>query len=172
MRELPILFNTDMVRAILDGRKSMTRRPVKKKDIVYANPSLCLNNASPYQVGDNLYVRETWYNWFDVKVLYKSTHPENSPYIKTDFVKWKPSIHMPKKYARIWLEVTNVRVERVQDIDDEQAGKEGMSYINYDGGYCDSGKLIFKQLWNSIYKNWDDNPWVWVYEFKVISKQK
>ena len=230
MRELPIIFNTPMVQAILEGRKTMTRRPIKNRlfgledyerqypyNLTFPDKygdSIKAEKLAPYQVGDRLYVRETWaeyghynnipdscsqvdsvncgccegvnnenkclnykmhwYPYYDLierPILYYDCFAKglnvkslNSAYK----YRIRPSIHMPKKYARIWLEVTNVRVERVQDIDDNQAGKEGMSCVSYEGKYCDSGKLIFKTLWDKIYKTWDENPWVWVYEFKVI----
>ena len=206
MRELPIIFNTPMVQAILEGRKTMTRRPIKNRlfgledyerqypyNLTFPDKygdSIKAEKISPYQVGDRLYVRETWGIGsrpcpregfiegveFKADCKYLDGYDSLNIYSKDEvLVKhwgigsgWKPSIHMPKEYARIWLEVTNVRVERVQDIDDNQAGKEGMSCVSYEGKYCDSGKLIFKTLWDKIYKTWDENPWVWVYEFKVI----
>lgn len=130
----PILFNTEMVRAILDGRKTVTRRIVKN------NPEECTSKVvngvckicddkggfylpddyvkarSPYQVGDILYVRETWckgsLNYGKEQYFYKSDNI-------IPCCQWHPSIHMPKEAARIFLRVTGVRVERLQDIDDD-----------------------------------------------------
>lgn len=224
----PILFNTDMVRAVLDGRESATRRVVKpqpdsdmkyklgycvdgdKRDIgkfgfgsheygghvKYAKP--------PYQIGDYLYVRETWsvgqvygdngtygFDCFyaaDDKIL---------PVITNDFKKycgwgkffdkngWNPSIHMPKQAARIFLRVTDVRVERLQDITEEQARKEGainnIGFIHSPENEYDSihtAKEHFMTIWNSTVQkkdidkySWNANPWVWVTEFERVEVQ-
>ncbi len=145
---LPVLFNTEMVRAILDGRKTCTRRLVKpqpdeqhtyplgfvvhsteKKDEECFGFSVDEHSGSiqyaklPYQPGDILYVRETWSEWTD-GYLYKAW---NSPFPQAGesaMMKWHPSIHMPKEAARIWLKVTNVSVERLQDITEDGANKE------------------------------------------------
>ena len=141
-RVLPILFNTEMVRAILDGRKTVTRRLVKHDvDAILNSPyhkehpevedkqiisKLCM---SPYQPGDILYVRETWGEGYeegtyiyraDDKLAGLPTFKESSKLI------YHPSIHMPKEAARIWLKVTDVRVERLQEITSEQIGREGV----------------------------------------------
>lgn len=196
----PILFNkqisTEMVRAILDGRKSCTRRLVKpqpdekhtfplgfvtdsteKKEvgcfvfgineyggsIQYAKP--------PYQPGDILYVRETWKKAPNGYYYYEDWQRNDI----ADVTKWKPSIHMPKGAARIWLKVMNVRVERLQEITEVQAQAEG----------CNSGLLTgvctargqFEDLWNSTVKKsdidrygWDANPYVWVISFERCEK--
>lgn len=181
-RVLPILFNTDMVRAILDGRKTVTRRGIKfpegqtghllesgKRDYIYYPGGI---KYPPYQPGDILYVRETWCRG---SLDYK----KEQYYYKADNIdfscKWHPSIHMPKEAARIWLKVTDVWVERLQDIAEEQAQAEG----------CNSGMLTgpctargqFENLWNSTLKKsdldrygWDANPWVWVIEFQQCEK--
>ena len=107
-------------------------------------------------------------------------HDDAKPYrYRADFeiakelgLKWKPSIFMPRAASRITLEITGVRVERLNDIDDDQAGKEGaMHFDKYVGGYCDSAKIYFKQLWESINGkgSWDMNPYVWVIEFKRVA---
>jgi len=207
MRELPILFNTEMVQAILEGRKTMTRRPIKGYFDVCFNSNKEVTDVqrkdeddrhigsikSPYQVGDRLYVRETWGIGsrpcpregfiegveFKADCKYLDGYDSLNIYSKDEVLAkhwgigsgWKPSIHMPKEYARIWLEITDVRVERVQNIDDEQGGKEGMAFYTGLKKYCDSGRELFKHCWNSIYKNWDKNPFVWVYEFKVLTKE-
>lgn len=163
MRIRPILFNTDMVRAILDGRKTTTRRALKYPFEVHPNgfitkprghDRLCPYEP-PYQQGDILYVRETWSTKRSSKCVGNKTEKcpyescENAPgpclydeyiYKATDNlessdVTWHPSIHMPKEAARIWLRVTDVRVERLQEITDEQAEKEGIR------GYSKDGKL-------------------------------
>lgn len=185
-RVLPILFNTDMVRAILSGRKTVTRRVVKHDvDALLNSPfhqaypevedkqiigKLCM---PPYQSGDILYVRETWSEWTD-GYLYKAwTSPFPQPG-KSSVMKWHPSIHMPKEAARIWLKVKDVRVERLSDITPQEAWKEGarcscMSPVPD----CAGNKTTFIDIWNSTIKKsdldrygWDANPWVWVIEFE------
>lgn len=190
MRERPILFNTEMVKVILDGRKTCTRRLVKFlpgknpqwtgyiKDglMLYDGKNeLCIRKA-PYQPGDILYVRETWCSAYGgEKYFYladKLTNREERSLLNYDDVKWHPSIHMPKEAARIWLKVTDVRAERLQDIMKEEPGpncqvvKEGVRYG------CD-----FIAVWNSTIKEsdravygWDANPYVWVVEFERCEK--
>ena len=193
----PILFNTEMVRAILDGRKSCTRRIVKHDvEAILNSPyhkehpevedeqiisKLCI---PPYQPGDILYVRETFIQAAANIFWYKA---DDKLWMSKDLL-WKPSIHMPKKAARIWLKVTDVRVERLQEITEEQACMEGTDpwdeacYEN-NGWHPtlsdpDSGgepNMIdgFHKLWNSTikksdldYYGWSANPWVWVIEFE------
>ncbi|MDD4374197.1 MAG: hypothetical protein PHG67_09795 [Bacteroidales bacterium] len=129
MKEHPILFSTEMVRAILSHRKTQTRRLVKNVPIHFNlkamyehSPAYIHSQCSFGRPGDLLWVRES-FNWIDeekTRVNYKAqyTYPE--------YHKWKPSIHMPKLAARIWLEITDVRVERLQDISDEDAIAEGI----------------------------------------------
>lgn len=200
-RVLPILFNTDMVRAILDGRKTVTRRVIKPQPIynihdgfnwkgyAYGNslpPSVegaayNFQCAAPYQPGDILYVRETWRRWYlphgEWRYEYKATNPNGNKRPtgeeyddEWESQRWHPSIHMPKEAARIWLKVTDVRVERLQDITEEQAEKEGCNdYTSTALGLC--------YLWDSTLKKsdlgrygWDTNPWVWVIEFERCEK--
>ena len=170
----PILFNTEMVRAILDGRKTCTRRLLKGPFTVHpngyitkprGNENLCPYEP-PYQPGDILYVRETWERFeccncegdergFCPKEPQKNVLDKHScgcyMYRATDEIrgdaKWHPSIHMPKEAARIWLKVTDVRVERLQDMDKMDAVKEGIdtrSCINLNHALAK-----FKKLWNS-----------------------
>ena len=181
----PILFNTEMVRAILDGRKTCTRRVIKLPENMNGIPvgkSGDSNNPLGfmypggikrplYQPGDILYVRETWKKAPNGYYYYEDWQRNDI----ADITKWKPSIHMPKEAARIWLKVTDVRVERLQEITEEQAKLEG----------CNSGMLTgpctargqFENLWNSTIKKpdldqygWDANPWVWVIEFERCEK--
>lgn len=200
----PILFNTEMVRAILDGRKSCTRRIVKPQQLVGLLPDKCKNGVpeeflkekkfmfkpycnmtdielintaykAPYQLGDILYVRETWKNAPNGYYYYEDWQRDDI----ADVTKWKPSIHMPKEAARIWLEVTNVRVERLQDITIENALKEGVDKYIRLNGELDENSIItsFIGIWNSTVKKsdldfygWDANPYVWVIEFEVCDK--
>jgi hypothetical protein len=199
----PILFNGDMVKAILVGRKTQTRRIVKNVHKPYfyeireggnwcSNPNPNYTWAGfyddgnifymdgekridpcyyklPYKVGDTLWVRETWnYHFSTLYSGYNYKADGNC----VDMQKWRPSIHMPRAAARLFLKVTDVRVERLQDITEDGAMAEG-TYPIYDamgnvysqGGYSIGYRLAFEDLWNGIYHNWNDNPWVWVIEF-------
>ena len=192
----PILFNTEMVRAILDGRKSCTRRLVKpqpdgkhtfplgfvtdsteKKEVGCFGFGMneyggSIQYAKPqYQPGDILYVRETWKKAPNGYYYYEDWQRNDI----ADVTKWKPSIHMPKEAARIWLKVTNVRVERLQDITVEDALAEGMDKYIRLNGELDENSIItsFIGIWNSTIKKsdldrygWDANPYVWPIEFE------
>lgn len=217
----PILFNSEMVRAILDGRKSCTRRIIKPQweecphckyvhnEYIYdklAENIYCTRcgyplvpeRRAPYQPGDILYVRETWQYLYELdgneqviedtgKYYYAATDtiPFNTYVDKNgvghDHAPWRPSIHMPKEAARIWLKVTDVRVERLQEITEVGIQKEG---VEVDPKEC-AGKfdfiselfLLFQRLWNSTIKKsdldrhgWDASPWVWVIEFERCEK--
>lgn len=198
MRERPILFNIEMVQAILDGRKKCTRRVVKgyiPKNAEFGYTAFTPKGAIscrgifetsypgygekffelPHQKGDVLYVRETWSEWTD-GYLYKAwTEPFPQPG-QFPGIKWKPSIHMPKAAARIWLKVTDVRVERLQDITEVGAINEGcIDDIEYAKGK--SARSHFSGLWNSTIRKsdldiygWDANPWVWVIEFELLEQ--
>ena len=183
-----ILFNTEMVRAILDGRKTCTRRIVKD-DIpddamwgytaftpkgyiscrgIYADGYGEGFYKLPYQPGDILYVRETFIQAAAHTFWYKADDNSWMP----EGLHWKPSIHMPKEAARIWLKVTDVRVERLQDMTDDDAEAEGC--FDYT-----STALGFPDVWESTIKKsdldrygWDANPWVWVIEFERCEKPK
>ena len=211
----PILFSTPMVQAILDGRKTMTRRVVKisdcserhkeftfaswknkKQELYLDNEGVCCslcgwgvnNNGNKpikpkYQVGDVLWVRETWQNYClgesNSGFIYKAS-PELYHW-KKESVIWKPSIFMPKEACRIFLCVTNVRVERLQDISEDDAQKEGVEPL-FDftdvcpetGNPCSDFKTPFQDLWNSINGKgaWEANPFVFVYEFQRLEKPK
>jgi hypothetical protein len=198
--ERPILFSTAMVKAILEGRKTQTRRVIKIDDapenwkISIAGTSIV--RTEPYDVklpryaaGDNLWVRETWYKnypheygryWYRAdgeEIDMPTIYGETIKYGKADGLKWRPSIFMPKEAARIFLQVTNVRVERLQEITEEDAEAEGcinnIAFIHsYDNEYSNlhTAKEAFKQLWNTLNAkhgySWDVNPWVWVIEFE------
>lgn len=197
----PILFNTEMVRAILDGRKSCTRRIVKHDVGAILNSpyhkehpevadkqiisKLCI---PPYQPGDILYVRETWKKAPNGYYYYEDWQKDDI----ADVTKWKPSIHMPKEAARIWLKVTDVRVERLQEITQKNAENEGVGNLFYeDIGYSEKNygtevdkeygiaREQFAWLWESTIKKsdldrygWNANPWVWVIEFERCEKPK
>ena len=187
----PILFNTDMVRAILKGRKTVTRIVIKDKDII--NAWDCESDGTTisfidqetgdshppafpcqYQPGDILYVRETWARSMVGTYLYKAT---NTPII-LDW--WHPSIYMPKEAARLFLRVTDVRVERLRDITEDGARSEGCFHGPLLDG-CDDFMVpalySFQSVWDSTVKKtdrdtygWAANPWVWVIEFERCEK--
>lgn len=221
MRVLPILFNTEMVRAILDGRKTCTRRSVSFRQFLGMLPDKC-KNAAPdeflkgkrmmfkpycdmtdaelimtaykapykYEPGDILYVRETWCALPVNEAGHMRGH--SVYYYKADGDlrpegwrgKWKPSIHMPKEAARIWLRVTDVRVERLQDVTEDGAKAEGAidnrGFIHSPENEYDSihtAREHFTEIWNNTIKKsdldrfgWNANPWVWMIEFERCEK--
>ena len=193
----PILFNTEMVRAILDGRKTCTRRLVRflpgenPQWTGYIRDGLMLYNGRnepciikvPYQPGDTLYVRETWCGLPVNEAGHIRGH--TIYYYKADGElrpkgwrgTWHPSIHMPKEAARIWLKVTDVRVERLQEITSEQICREGVEveYPHVLNG--EEKRYAFSRLWDSTIKKsdldrygWNASPWVWVIEFERCEK--
>lgn len=237
MKERPILFRGEMVRAILEGRKCMTRRAVKKEisnqfDIDVDNTVAAYINQftgdsydpveiCPYgTIGDLLWVRETWYyeehmhdstegmpdspgGLYSHRLVYKADCPDYPANVGVGRQGWRPATFMPYWASRITLEITGIRVERLQEITECDAEKEGMpggmpgeypiapvycpecrgegnigschpvslGYIEIDCPYCDTAKKKFKNLWDSINgrkpgKAWNDNPWVWVVEFR------
>ena len=183
-RAKPILFNTEMVRAIQDGTKTVTRRVIKgipetAHMFLGINPTtqkeefLCgeIRNGVcadwevgiklPFQIGDILYVRETWckgsLNYGEEQYYYKADN-------KIPHCQWNPSVHMPKEAARIFLQVTSIRLERLQDCGNMQAKDEGCNCCSQ-----------FIRIWDSTIKKsdlakygWTANPWVWVIEFEVM----
>lgn len=225
-RVLPILFNTDMVRAILDDRKTVTRRICKDGDD-YAVPDMSFYDADkrtyavhryankehteklslvertcPICPEDVLYVRETWslepcwdcgmdteeHNCCDESArkifnhdkgeygcyVYRASFDDN---VYPSAGVWRPSIHMPKEAARIWLRVTDVRVKRLQDMWASDVSKEGLLFTR---PYTAKEMILeFSKLWDSTIKKsdldmygWDANPWVWVIEFERCEKPK
>ena len=195
MSTKPILFNTEMVKAILEGRKTVTRRIIKRDLLLCCDfdtdGTICgcrdkdgdwyeIEDFAPYKIGDILYVRETWKRVPGASskggFAYKYKASEEGRYWdRVEGFKWKPSIHMPKEAARIWLKVTNVRVERLQDITSKQAGEEGVAWETDNSGFY--RRMRFKQLWDSTIKKqdldrygWSANPYVWVIEFERIEK--
>lgn len=225
-RVLPILFNTEMVRAILDGRKTVTRRVMKPQPLYYTGRRYlfadedcqkkwedCDNiiETYQYQPGDILYVRETWAfipciectgsdccyktpSYYEDKevesigcYIYRSGFPE---YADSKRITWRPSIHMPKEAARIWLKVTDVRVERLMNMTEQQAEAEGIHFDDCPAGYtwksetdihnCYTNPVAaMAALWNKTLTKeqkdrfgWDANPWVWVIEFERCKKPR
>jgi len=182
----PILFNTEMVRAILDGRKSVTRRVVKPQPIWSdcgmrwwwkgdrfwwrdnwdPMESITYQN-SIFRPGDILYVRETWRMMWDGTYRYRADPEEPK-------LGWRPSIHMPKEAARLFLRVTDVRVERLQEINHDGIRKEGIVTVGSPGSPERINPFFtFKDLWDSTIKKadlprygWDANPYVWRVSFE------
>lgn len=192
----PILFNTEMVRAILDGRKTCTRRVIKpqweecptckyvQNEYIYdklAENVYCARcgyplepeRIAPYQPGDILYVRETFIQIAAHTFWYKAY---GKSWMLKD-LRWKPSIHMPKEAARIWLKVTDVRLERLQEITIDGIRNEGLSSMAVHAGDMEIALKEWELLWSSTIKKsdldrygWDANPWVWVIEFERCEK--
>jgi hypothetical protein len=175
MKQHPILFSTPMVQAILDGRKTMTRRVMKVQPEAFCGGVMRpLLTTCPYGwIGDRLWVRETWQqgqrNGSDLVLFYKASHEKE---VDED-IKWKPSIFMPRWASRITLEITGVRVERLQEIKEKDAKAEGSPTLK---GCQHTLKgyrylLSFERLWDSINGKkypWSSNPWVWVIKFKKL----
>lgn len=175
-----------MVQAIMDGRKTQTRRVVKDRATLAcleSNVTNGIENLCPYgNPGDRLWVREAWSSANEHGIYYKADMP--NPEIWKGH--WKPSIHMPKSAARIWLEVISVRAEILQHISVEDAIAEGvessysvnrnpgLQYKDYSKQYDSvlSAKYSFRTLWESINgpESWNIVTWVWVVEFRVIAK--
>jgi len=201
----PILFSTAMVQAILDGRKTQTRRvvkgPVMMLDYVVATTVPC-----PYgQPVDTLWVRETWAHTLQLNInpedenygyVYKA---DGQPWEDYEGWRWKPSIHMPREAARLFLRIKSVRVERLQEISEDDACEEGIEiktipnadagdYNCYPRNYMISEKDAdgwpyfkeeqyiesFQSLWQSIKgpESWEANPFVWVVEFERITREE
>lgn len=202
MKQKPILFSTAMVQAILEGRKTQTRRVVKhqvswessclpkgslagfavydKRGAQYwldgeDQPATLADGFCPYgNPGDVLWVRESWFNDADKGeapiYVYKATFrdfPRGSS-------KWKPSIHMPYSACRLFLRITDIRVERLQDISEEDCLKEGIESVKVSEAAYHSGTYgeWFRELWQSINgpESWEANPWVWVVSFERTEK--
>ena len=208
MKERPILFSAPMVRAILAGRKTQTRRAVKGSPGRVTWSPIVLNGYGgwcdehgrpapcPYgKPGDRLWVRETWqHSNFPLgpydescSVFYRADYmddphgPDGEKSPEGKYRTWVPSIHMFRSASRILLEVTDVRVERLQDISDRGPQNDctaegvfhcGMDVPRYEewgaSGFRSSEKYMYRQLWESINSagSWDANPWVWVVEFR------
>lgn len=189
----PILFNTEMVRAILNGWKTCTRRLVSSRQFLGMLPDKCKNAApddflkgkrmtfkpycdmtdaelimtaykAPYEPVNILYVRETWKKAPNGYYYYEDWQRNDI----ADVTKWKPSIHMPKEAARIWLKVTDVRVERLQEITEVQAKAEGCNSGLITGACTARGQ--FEDLWNSTIKKPDLDRYGWIIEFERCEK--
>lgn len=192
MKYVPILFNTEMVRAIMAGRKTQTRRILKTRHggkleihddpgevarLCEKNGSICKSLIPPYEAGDILWVRETWHKDAG-RYMYRANYTDNEKFYRNGKevqLRWSPSIHMPKEAARIFLRVKDVRVERLNDMDEEAAIAEG--FPDSPAGE-DSPIERFAALWDKTVKR-DDlreygyhaNPWIWVIEFERCDTQ-
>lgn len=193
----PILFNTEMVRAILNGRKDATRRIVKgfiPDDAVWGYTAFtpkgyisCRGTFAdgygenffklPCEPGDILYVRETWMDYAGLTMYKADCDIYRLDSLNLAGFGWKPSIHMPKEAARIWLKVTDVRVERLQDITIDDIRGEGLSSVAVHAGDMEIALEEWKRLWNSTIKKpdidcygWDANPYVFVIYFIQTEK--
>lgn len=199
MKQRPILFQGAMVRALLDGTKTQTRRVVKAArdpniDCWMTPGEIALDSAtvqehiSPYgQPGDQLWVRESWSEPTSLDpgpTFYRADYPacvpshfSNVPPIES--IKWKPSIHMRRDQCRIILEITGVRVERLQDISETDSIAEGIEqsgncnwrdYMDHPFNDFTNPRRSYRSLWEAINGpgSWDANPWVWVVEFKRL----
>ncbi|EBZ4430340.1 hypothetical protein B7N49_04520 [Salmonella enterica subsp. enterica serovar Derby] len=207
MKERGMIFNAEMVNAILSGRKTQTRRPIKWKQTRFTEigeredgsnwpwsedtEKVCdYWHPCPYgEIGDRIWVQETFQGpLFDYEQM-QSYLEDSSKFEKPEFCQyaadgkpapeyydaednlhcgWRPSIHMPRWASRILLEITDVRVERLNSISDSDASKEGCCIADMESGDCLSD--VFTRLWTSIYgdDSWQANPWVWVIEFKRV----
>ncbi len=215
MTEYPIIFNSDMVKAILEGRKTQTRRPINPQpdegtlvgfSFFSGNDAIEIRDYTkgtsmiikcPFgKVGNRLWVKETWNitqfdnhgklefpniyyradsstQLFVSDVVWKYNRPNNG--------KWRPSIHMPRWASRITLKITGVNVQRIQEITHKECELEGANDEKWQswsedawnaglppGSHIENIKEHFENIWNSIYGNWDSNPWVWVINFEKI----
>lgn len=198
MQERPILFSTPMVKAILEGRKSQTRRIIKPqpskqqavetfakegpgsvdaRELTEADMEMDeIMEKCKYEIGDVLWVRETFSELYDYEVhdelpgcpreqwslgfVYKADGYVHENNFKGFWRGWKPSIHMPKEACRLWLQITDIRIERLQEISEEDAMDEGIN-SRYEF-------FAFFSLLNGVTEA--DNPWLWVIQFNRINK--
>ena len=194
MSDKPIIFSTEMVKAILNGEKTQTRRIIKGQYLDGAPSSFAAYELEDGKYGfsnddsewvcpygkpqDKLYVRETtlfWRNTSDNSISHVAAYKADGYGLKNG-ERWTPSIHVPKKYARILLEIESIKIERLQKISEGDAEKEGINFLREipDADETLSAKILFEILWDSINKKrgfgWDLNPWVWVVKFKISEK--
>lgn len=204
MKEKPIIFSSEMVKAILKNRKSQTRRIIKPQPTLASDGKIDWIVKKQWQgawtlgvggnmtcplgkIGDKLWVREPWNNCqIDLCACYE--YCVCPPFIyrgdgEIEDQKWKSPRFMPKIASRITLEITDIRVERIQDISEEDAQKEGMPkpshyYCDEMGGWeghrCKKSSTFFKELWEEIngLESWNDNNWVWVIGFRRLANEK
>ncbi len=197
----PILFNTEMVRAILEGRKTVTRRAMKPQPELVGRfwvfgdarwsdtvrtvtplPGHTLYNRAPYRCGDILWVRETWAKDIDGEFVYRTDYgTTGDDSFPPSMFKWRPSIHMPREAARVFLRVIDVRAEQLQNITLEDIKREG---IRQEGGdriedWLGKPRKRWIDTWNGTIKpkelaayGWSADPWVWRIRFERIAKEE
>ena len=186
----PIIFSTPMVQAILDGRKTMTRRVMKPNAMSFTvtdknRPNILSIDGvgvflAPYKPGDVLWVRETFFE-YKGKYHYKADdkHKALDIILGSSFFKWHPSIFMPREAARLYLKVTDLRAERVQDISTSDCERESIAsdIDRFNGLMTPHHDWIvgeFSRLWDTINAKrgygWDTNCWVWVVGFERIDR--
>lgn len=202
MKIRPILFSTPMVSAILNGSKNQTRREIKPQPIIdeesgytfFKDKQLDIHHwkelileFAKYQIGDIIWTREAWQYIDDLDEPYVYRQKEQDE-LKPEYferMKWKPSIHMAKEACRLFLECTNVRVERLQDVSSKDAQAEGAKdSMKFDEleklkhldwvipSPFSEYQFGFLSIWCNIngIKSWESNPWVWVYDFKITER--
>lgn len=193
----PILFNTEMVKAILNGEKTMTRRIVRPQPpattvvrhradswdwTFWADNDCGHPMRQPYKPGDILWVRETWRKTGVLIQPYAYRADEDRLHLVGEdgqrlsvMYRWRPSIHMPKEAARLFLRVTEIRAERLQDITSNDCAKEGVEREAISAVGEEFARGIFSDIWDNTVKptdapcyGWKANPWVWVIEFERV----
>ena len=197
MKERPIIFSGELVKAILEGRKTITRRVVKPQPLQKSARYFVFPDDAPKKFhdsddirdlcpfgspGDHLWVRETWYPCVPGSGVaqYKADADCNDiKWHSEQGHRWRSPIHMPRWASRLTLEITGVRVERLQEISEEDAAAEGSSgcfekHLHYDGREF---RCSFERLWDSINAtrpghSWESNPWVWCLSFKRCENEK
>ena len=172
-----ILFKPDMIKAIVEGRKTQTRRLMKLNfGFGWEPPQLGIGDATfkhnlevmhitgRYQAGEVVYIKEAWCeSYFGEPICYKLDGNE-SPGPKGF---WRSPMFLPARAARYFIQITNVRPERLQEITEHDANLEGIGALSM----MQPARMMYQRLWDSINKqDWNSNPWVWVYSFKLVSK--
>lgn len=191
MKETGLMFKAPLVRAILSGQKTQTRRAFSGHMVKQMRAAAAIGEVSHFldegslqpndlayvqqfspvgQPGDRIYVRETFGYGGDAYTpdIYFRASQQDAPIQGC----WHPAIHMRKADARIWLEITSVRVERLQDISEADAKAEGAPLKNSPAAHLTSYRRGFQELWESTGGDWEANPWVWVIDFKRIEKSR
>lgn len=189
MKERPIIFSDLSVRAILDGRKTQTRRVIKNAPEILDRPEImpalvesykaAWLKISPFQPGDRLWVRETWADnvpGCPSGISYRADHQDGRGDGPASPMKWRSPIFMPRLASRITLEVLSVRVERLQEIDKkDEFGQHVDGGAWAEGFRCPNPTAAFMLYWDSLNAKrgfgWDANPWVWVIEFRRVDQE-
>lgn len=192
MKERPILFSSEMIKAILEGRKTMTRRVIRFKKSNLRDITIPMPQECPYgKPGDRLWVRESYKDWSSGtnRISYRADYTKDDEDMELEVggvtPKWRPSIFMPRWASRITLEITGIKVERLQEISEEEARREGiepffgcagtqLGWKSNKFGHYPLAVDAFKELWGSINGKkypWSSNPWVFVIEFSKVDKR-